>query len=96
MLLMGAISNIYMIKNNQILTPRIEDGALPGGIRSILIEDMSDLFPVVEKTISRQELLDADEVFLTNSLMGVKSINKINNQNFYSFNFANNIKQILT
>lgn len=91
----GAISTIYMVKNNQISTPPIEDGALPGVIRSILLEEYHRLFQIIEKSITPGELLLADEVFLTNALMGVKSIGKINFQELHCFAKALEIGALL-
>lgn len=74
----GSISNVYMVKDNQIITPPITDGALPGVIRSIMFEECKDHFHIMEKSITAIDLLDANEVFLTNALMGVKSVDLVN------------------
>lgn len=91
----GSISNIYIVKNGQILTPPVVDGALPGVVRSILLAELNHLFPIIEKTILPAELLGADEVFLTNALMGVKSVGKVDNKEFNSFGMANKIGDVL-
>ena len=87
----GTISNVFMVKNEKIYTPPVSDGALPGVVRSILVEEFGQLFSITEKSISLADIMDADEVFLTNALMGVKSITKFNTREFNSFNFASNI-----
>ena len=91
----GSISNIYIVKNEQIFTPPVTDGALPGVVRSILLTEFNHLFPIIEKTILPVELLGADEVFLTNALMGVKSVGKVDNKEFSLFGVANNIGDAL-
>lgn len=91
----GSISNIYIVKNGKILTPPVVDGALPGVVRSILLAELNHLFPIIEKTILPAELLGADEVFLTNALMGVKSVGKVDNKEFNSFGMANKIGDAL-
>ena len=91
----GAISTIFMVKDNQIITPPIEDGALPGVIRSILLEEYNQIFKIIEKSITPSELLFADEAFLTNALMGVKSIGKINFQELHDFSKAIEIGALL-
>lgn len=73
----------------------IADGALPGVVRSILLTEFNQFFRIIEKTISPEDLLDADEVFLTNALMGVKSVSKVNTKDFSSFVVANNIRNTL-
>ena len=77
----GAITNIFMVNNNLIYTPMIADGALPGVIRSILLE-LNAEFPIIEKSISADELLSADEVFLTNALMGIQPVSQINSTKY--------------
>ena len=76
----GAITNVFMIKNGLIYTPPITDGALPGVVRSMLLEN----FHVIEKSISTDELLSSDEVFLTNALMGIQPVSQINEIIYYT------------
>lgn len=92
----GSIANVFIINDGQIFTPPVSDGALPGVMRSILIEEFKDNFPIVEKSISADELLMADEVFLTNALMGLKSVQKINTREFWNFEVQNKIRMTLT
>jgi len=91
----GSMSNIYMVKEGKVYTPTIADGALPGTIRSILLEECNAFFSFIEKSISVEELFEADEVFLTNALMGIKSVAQINHQKYDSFVVTNNIRKIL-
>lgn len=66
-------SNIFLIKNNGILTPRSENGLLSGIIREWIIEN----FRVQETDITLNDLKEANEVFITNSLMGIMKIKQI-------------------
>jgi 4-amino-4-deoxychorismate lyase len=66
-------ANIFIVKNNEIFTPRISDGLLDGIIRRKIIEN----FKVQEKSITFEELKKSDEVIITNSLMGAMSIKKL-------------------
>lgn len=91
----GAISNIFMVKNDQIFTPPLSDGALPGVMRSILLQECNQIFPIIETSITSTELLLADEVFLTNALIGIKSVHKMNMKEFSSFLTANKLEKIL-
>jgi 4-amino-4-deoxychorismate lyase len=68
-------SNIFLIKNNGILTPRGENGLLSGIIREWIIEN----FKVQEADITLKDLKEANEVFITNSLMGIMKIKQIDN-----------------
>ncbi|MGL4729979.1 MAG: aminotransferase class IV [Clostridium sp.] len=69
-------ANIFCVKDGFIMTPSIECGLLNGIIRSFIVKN----FNVIEKKITLNELLKCDEIFITNSLMGVIKVNKINNK----------------
>ena len=91
----GSISNVFMVKDNQIITPPVCDGALPGVIRAVLLEEISQNFSIVEQSISPDKLMSADEVFLTNALMGIKSLNQLGTKQFSSFPVANQLSAVL-
>ena len=91
----GAISNIYMVKNKQIFTPPISDGALPGVVRSMLFEECDHQFSITEKSLSVADILDADEVFVTNALMGVRPVSRLNTKKFDFSPIANSIGNAL-
>lgn len=76
----GCTSNIFIIKDKIIYTPSIKCGLLPGIVRQWVINN----FDVVEKKITKEELLNSDEVFLTNSLVGVIKVSNIENKLFNS------------
>ena len=91
----GSVSNVYMVIQGQIFTPPIKDGALPGVVRSILLEELNHKYPILERSIHPEELLAADEVFLTNALMGVKTVSRLNTRTFESHSVANRIADAL-
>ena len=68
-------ANIFIVKNKEIFTPKINDGLLDGIIRRKIVEN----FNVKEKSITIKDLKESEEVIITNSLMGVMSIKKIDN-----------------
>ncbi len=77
----GATSNIFLVKSDKIITPSLNSGVLPGITRAVLIEIARKLrLSVKEKFVSRRELIDADEVFLTNSLAEVLPVTKIDSR----------------
>lgn len=76
----GCTTNIFIIKNKIIYTPSIQCGLLPGIVRQWIINN----FDVIEKKITKEELLNSDEVFLTNSLVGVIKVSNIENKLFKS------------
>jgi branched-chain amino acid aminotransferase len=58
------IANIFILRDGWIATPRTSDGVLPGITRKKLLE----LANAEERPVTLLELLDAEAVFLTNSL----------------------------
>ena len=79
----GSGQNIFIYKNDQLLTPSIETGALGGITRKMVIEIANYLdIPVVEQDLSPADLIVSDEIFFTGTateIVGVVSVdsNKI-------------------
>ncbi|MDF2891820.1 MAG: 4-amino-4-deoxychorismate lyase [Clostridia bacterium] len=74
----GAVSNIFWVKDNRIYTPEIESGILAGITRGHIIEICSALkLKLEEGSYELAELLNADEAFVTNSLMGITPVGKV-------------------
>lgn len=74
----GCTTNIFIVKNNKVYTPSVKCGLLNGVIRKYVLEN----FKVCEKEISKEELLDADEIFLTNSLVGIIKVSQLEDYKF--------------
>ncbi|KAF0196320.1 MAG: Aminotransferase class IV [Bacillota bacterium] len=73
----GSVSNLFLIKDGEILTPRIADGALPGIIRGKVLELCKEKGLAVRETVlTPQDFKQADEAFLTNSLLGIMPLFK--------------------
>ncbi|MFC1669731.1 aminotransferase class IV, partial [Spirochaetota bacterium] len=69
----GAITNIYLQKNGQLYTPPVESGLLNGTIRQTLISKKE----VKEKELTLEDLKNADEIYVSNSIIGLRKINSI-------------------
>jgi branched-chain amino acid aminotransferase len=77
----GSVSNLFIVTPKGIITPRIEDGILPGITRKIVIDlcKFNDL-PVYEESISEKDLMGAHEIFFTNRLIEIQPIAEINSK----------------
>jgi len=76
----GPGENIFAVKNTILYTPEAESSILPGITRASVIELARDMgYKVVEKPITREELLTADEVFFTGTAAEVSPIREIDN-----------------
>jgi branched-chain amino acid aminotransferase len=66
----GCISNVFLVKDGTLYTPRLETPVLPGVTRQAVCDIARESgIEVVEKDITIQELLAADEIFMTNVIM---------------------------
>ena len=64
----STIANIFWIKNGTVYTPPLSEGCIAGVMRRHIAERT----PVTEKALHIDELLTADEVFLTNAIRKMK------------------------
>lgn len=71
-------ANIFLVKGNEILTPSLDTGCINGIVRKKLIEllQKETNFVVKEQSISPFDLLKVDEVFLTNSINEIQSVDR--------------------
>lgn len=66
-------SNIFIASNKVLYTPPLEDGCTGGTMRMKIINmALENEFKVYETSLRPQNLLVADELFLTNSIFGIK------------------------
>lgn len=69
----SAIANIFILKNENIYTPPLSEGCVAGVMRRWMLEKFAlKDFKVTEKNLSIDELMDADEFFLTNTIQPIR------------------------
>lgn len=74
----GTMSNLFYIKNNILYTPELSACGVEGIIRQKIITVAAELhLEVCIKNISQKTLMDADEAFMCNSIIGVWPIKMI-------------------
>lgn len=90
--------NIFMIKAGKIITPGVEQDILEGITRLSIIELAKNLgYEVVERNISKSELLNAEEVFLSGTAAKLTSVYQIENYQLPKIHpIADLLKQKLT
>lgn len=69
-LVAGVATNLFWVREGTVYTPDLEQGPLPGIGRRFVLETM----PVVEGAFPPAVLTEADEVFLTNALLGPAAV----------------------
>lgn len=74
----GIVSNLFFVKNQQLYTPAIDTGILPGITRAFVIQlAMAAGIVVHEGHYTWEHLLEADEIFLTNSVQEIVSVKQL-------------------
>ena len=77
--------NIFIIRNEQLVTPSLESSALEGITRDAVIKIAKDLdMDVVERNIARSELEISDEIFLTGTAAEITPIVSIDSKKISS------------
>lgn len=76
--------NIFLVNGNTIKTPPLKDGCIKGIIRKQLINIISELeeYTLVEESISPFELQKADELFITNVIVGIQPVSNYRKKSF--------------
>lgn len=74
----GTGSNIFLVKNNEVITPSESSGLLRGITRDLVIEFARAAgIKVIERDVDPSELWDADEVFITSSTRDVHPVSEL-------------------
>ncbi|MGX7025141.1 aminotransferase class IV [Vagococcus hydrophili] len=68
-------SNIFFVRDKKIITPRLENGVLPGTLREYLLEN----YDIEEIDISIDDLASMDECFVTNAVLGIMPVVSLDN-----------------
>ena len=78
-------ANIFLIKNEVISTPALQEGCVAGVMRKKIIQEISSSgWQIFEKEISIEEVLNADEVFLTNSIYNIRWVKQLEQKEYGS------------
>ncbi len=79
----GVMSNIFWVRSGQLFTPVLDNCGVEGVIRSIIIE-LAEKNSIACKiaAFNMDDLMTSDEVFMTNSLIGIWSVRQIDEVHF--------------
>lgn len=77
----STIANVFWIKENKIFTPPIAEGCIDGVMRKYLFETLKNpKYQLLEKNFDINDLENADEIFLTNAIQGVRWVKEYRNK----------------
>ena len=79
----STIANVFIVENGTIKTPPLSEGCICGVMRRHLMACFkSENLPFKEEPINIDQLLNAAEVFLTNAIIGIKWVAKIDKSEY--------------
>jgi len=89
--------NIFIVKDNVVKTPATTEGCIKGIVRNKVLEILSknEEFQVEETSISPFEIQKADEVFITNAIIGIQPVTQYKKKTFkvdFSKKIAKNLQ----
>ncbi len=77
----ASLSNVFLVRDGALLTPGLDSGPLPGITRRLVLELAVTLgIKATEADITPEELLSADEAFLTGSLLEIMPLTVLDNK----------------
>lgn len=79
-------SNIFIVKDNFLITPSLKSGCLDGCMRALIMQN----FDVIERTITKDDIRQSTEMFLTNS-NSIKWVKSLGSKKFQSYERAKEI-----
>jgi branched-chain amino acid aminotransferase group I len=72
------VSNIFIVNNGSVITPSLDTNILPGITRRTVLDICNNSsIPASEERFTIETLIKADEVFITNSLMEIMPVSRI-------------------
>jgi len=74
----ASIANIFLVKNSRIITPSLNEGCIKGVMRRYVLEECK----AEEAVLTIEDLLAADEIFLTNAVNGVRWVKEFRNKQY--------------
>lgn len=71
-LICGTMTNVFLVRESGLLTPRIDQCGVAGVMRRVVLREARQVgIPARECELRAENLLAADEVFLTNARIGI-------------------------
>lgn len=88
--------NLFMLMGNKLITPPVTDGCLNGVLRKqvLAIAGKIEGLEVEEASISPFDLQKADELFITNVIMGVRPVTRYRKKEYVSVMSSEIVKRL--
>lgn len=77
-------SNVFLLKGNELVTPDLSHGGVSGVMRSVVLHEAAHLgLKTSQELVSLEDVLEADECFLTNAICGIQWVGAVSKKRFY-------------
>jgi 4-amino-4-deoxychorismate lyase len=77
-LVSATTSNLFLVRESCLLTPRIDQCGVSGVMRRVVLREARQAgIPARECELHAQDLQDAEEIFLTNALIGIRPVHTL-------------------
>ncbi len=88
----GTMSNFFLIKDNILYTPALKNCGVEGVLKKIIISlAKKNNIQVIEKNISKDQVNMADELFVSNSIIGIWPIIQLESRQYKIGNLTKKI-----
>ncbi|MBI2729160.1 MAG: aminotransferase class IV [Sphingobacteriales bacterium] len=79
----STIANLFYIKEGVLFTPPLKEGCIAGVMRRYLIENAAAIgYSIKEKPVFDEDLISANEVFLTNATYGIRWVKQFRQKEY--------------
>jgi branched-subunit amino acid aminotransferase/4-amino-4-deoxychorismate lyase len=92
----GTSRNLFAVFGNTLKTPDLTLAGIRGVMRRAVLEQAAGVGYALEVTrLSSADLRAADEIFMTNALVGIQSVTRLDDRFFAGFETAVRLRKVL-
>ncbi len=92
----GTMSNVFMVKAGKLFTPMVDKSGVAGVMRAQIISLAAELnISVVETNVHLEDFMEADEIFISNSVIGLWPVSQIDNTLYVVGPVTQNLQDVL-
>jgi 4-amino-4-deoxychorismate lyase len=89
----GAMSNVFLVREGQVLTPRLDRSGVAGVMRGVVLRECASLgIAASDGRVTLEGLLAADEAFITNARLGVVPVLRVGEHSFHMTTVARRLR----
>ena len=92
----GTMTNLFIVSRGTLLTPDLTHSGVEGVMRGLVMERASALsIDCRSVELTREDILGAEEIFLTNSLAGIWPVRQVESQIYAAGRITNKIQETI-